>query len=177
MTLEQFSFQLWRRWIGPKERGQHRVGELRLGHSADLVPADGHDGAVLRKEHGIVIASMHGRNHGEEPFDILWVKTAGSHAVIFEAIAPSLTGIIGTDTALEPHRQKLGIRRSEDLLGIGVQMLQVEGGDIDMDAQQRIGAQSESRSVAVIFRRLAAWRVVAHRRVPPHVPRAKPAQW
>ena len=87
MTLEQFSFELWRRWIGAKERGQHRVGELRLGDGADLVPADGHDGTVARKEHGIVIARMHGRNHGEEPLNILRVETAGSHAVIFEAIA------------------------------------------------------------------------------------------
>ena len=71
MTLEQFPLQLWRRWIGAKERGQHRVGEMRLGDGADLVTADSHDGAVLRKEHGIVIARVHGGNHGKEPLDIL----------------------------------------------------------------------------------------------------------
>jgi hypothetical protein len=110
MALEQFPLQLGHCWIGTKECGQHCVGELRLGDGADLVTADGHDGAVLRKEHGIVIARMHGGNHGKEPLDIRRVKTAGSHAIVFEAFTPGFTGSIGTDAALEPHCQKLGIR-------------------------------------------------------------------
>ena len=50
---------------------------------------------------------MHGGNHGKEPLNILRVKTAGSHAIIFEAITLGFTGIIGTDTALESHTSEV----------------------------------------------------------------------
>jgi hypothetical protein len=49
----------------------------------------------------------------------------GGLAVIQKTITPSLSSLFGADVALKLDDQQLGLRRPDDLLGVGAQILQV----------------------------------------------------
>jgi hypothetical protein len=69
--------------LGAEERGQHRIGELLLGDSADQFPTNRHSGTGLREEQGIVVARVHRRHHGQEPPNLVWVKAQGASQLLF----------------------------------------------------------------------------------------------
>ena len=118
MTLEQFPLEPRRCGLGAEERSQHRIGELLLGDRTDQFPTNRHGRTGLREEQGIVVARVHRRDHGQEPRNLVWVKAAGSFAIIVQAITPSPSRLISTNIPFEPNRQQLGCRRLDYLLGV-----------------------------------------------------------
>jgi len=141
MPLQQRRLQARRRRHRAEECRQHRIGERTFGNHTDPMAIDGHRGTLRREQYRERLAHVHGGNLREEVRDVLGVKPARRLAVIVQTGTPRIPSAIDADVMLESDGQQLGLVGPQDRIGISVQTFKIKPGDIDMNAQNRIGTQ------------------------------------
>ena len=107
-------------------------------------PLQRHVDALRGEQQRGLVTLVHRWNRCEKPLHVARIEVARRLAILFEAVPPCRSGILGVHIAEKPDVEQLRFRRLQDRVGVVAPPFQIQTCDINANAKDGVGAKPDA---------------------------------